>query len=79
MYELAEEQAVVGLIGAGLEHVEDRKVKKPGAVKFLKKVFTLECRNSEINAFIEKLTLRLRNAGVYALLVKGQGVAQCYE
>lgn len=79
LYELADEQAVVGLIGAGLEYVEDRKVKKPEAVKFLKKVFTLECRNSEINAFIEKLTLRLRSAGVYALLVKGQGVAQCYE
>ena len=31
LYELAEEQAIVGLIGAGLEHVEDRKVKKPEA------------------------------------------------
>lgn len=79
LYELAEEQAVVGLLGAGLEHVEDRKVTKPEAVRFLKKVFSLECKNSEINSFIEKLTLRLRSTGVYALLVKGQGVAQCYE
>lgn len=79
LFELAEEQAVVGLIGAGLEHVEDRKVTKPEAVRFLKNVFSLECRNLEINGFIEKLTGRLRSADVYALLVKGQGVAQCYE
>ncbi len=79
LYELAEEQAVVGLIGAGLEHVEDRKVTKPEAVRFLKKVFSLECRNSEINGFVEKLTQMLRSSGVYALLIKGQGVAQCYE
>lgn len=79
LYELAEEQAVVGLIGAGLEHVEDRKVTKSEAVKFLKKVFSLECRNSEMNSFIEKLTGWLSKAGVYALLVKGQGVAQYYE
>lgn len=79
LYELADEQAVIGLIAAGLEHVEDRKVTKPEAVQFLKKVFSLECRNSEINDFIERLVGWLRKAGIYALVVKGQGVAQCYE
>ena len=79
LYKLAEAQAVLGLVAAGLEHVEDRKVTKPEAVQFMKKVFWLEGRNVEMNGFIEKLTSRLRDIGVYALLVKGQGVAQCYE
>ena len=42
IYNWADEQAVIGLVAAGLEHVEDRKVTKPEAVQFLKKVFSLE-------------------------------------
>ena len=79
LYELADEQSVVGLIAAGLEHVVDRKVTKPEAVSFLKKVFSLESRNASMNAFIEKKVLEMRQHGIYALLVKGQGIAQCYE
>ena len=79
LYRLAEEQTVIGLVGAGLEHVEDRKVTKPEAIQFLKQVFALEGRNAEMNGFIEKLYGWLRSAGINALLVKGQGVAQCYE
>ena len=78
LYELADEQSVIGLLAAGLEHVEDRKVTKPEALKFLKKVFSLEGWNSEMNGFIEKLFRRLGKAGIHAVLVKGQGVAQCY-
>ena len=79
LYELADEQSVVGLLAAGLEHVGDRKVIKPEALPFLKKVFSLESRNTEMNAFIESLILKLRDAGIYSLLIKGQGVAQSYE
>ena len=79
LYELAEEQAVIGLVAAGLEHVEDRKQKKPEVIPFLSKVIYVENRNSEMNSFIEALIRRLRTEGIYALLVKGQGVAQCYE
>lgn len=79
LYELADEQSVVGLIAAGLEHVVDRKVTKPEAVSFLKKVFSLESRNASMNAFIEKKVLEMRRRGIYSLLVKGQGIAQCYE
>ena len=32
-----------------------------------------------MNEYIGKLVKRLRNAGIYSILVKGQGVAQCYE
>lgn len=79
LYDLAEEQSVVGLIAAGLEHVEDKKVTKQEALPFLKKVFGIEGRNDSMNAYIGCLINRLRNIGVYAILIKGQGVAQCYS
>ena len=79
VYKVADEQSVVGLIAAGLEHVEDRKVTKPEAVPFLKKVYSLESRNASMNSFIEKTLSEMSAHGIYALLVKGQGIAQCYE
>ena len=79
LYNLADEQSVVGLIAAGLEHVEDVKVVKKDALSFLKKVFGLEGRNASMNAFIERLVDKLRGEGIIAVLVKGQGIAQCYE
>ena len=78
LYELADEQSVVGLLSAGLEHVEDMKITKPKALPFLKKVFSLEGRNQAMNEFIGMTVQLLRDKGVYTLLVKGQGVAQCY-
>ena len=79
VYDLADGQSVVGLVAAGLEHVQDRKVTKPQALPFLKKVFGLESRNAEMNHFIADLFSKLREKGIYSLLVKGQGVGQCYE
>ncbi len=78
LYQLADEQSVIGLVAAGLEQVEDRKVTKPEALPFLKKVFSLEGRNSSMNKFIEELIGTMRKKGIYTLLVKGQGIAQCY-
>ena len=79
LYDLADEQSVVGLIAAGLEHVEDKRVVKKDALPFLKKVFSLEGRNTAMNAFIEQLIGQLRCKGITVFLVKGQGIAQCYE
>ncbi len=79
LYKLADEQSVVGLIGAGLEHISDMKVEKMQARPFLKKVFAIEQRNREMNASIGRLESRLHNAGVPFVLIKGQGIAQCYE
>ena len=39
----------------------------------------IEQQNKAMNAFIAGLIEKLRKADVYALLVKGQGVAQCYD
>ena len=79
LYELAEQQSVVGLIAAGLEHVEDRKVTKPEAVPFLKRVYMLEGRNEGIKRFIEGLYGQMTAAGIQSVLVKGQGIGRCYE
>lgn len=78
LYALADDQSVVGLVAAGLEHVEDRKIVKPEALPFLKKVFSVEGRNAAMNSFLEKKTIAMRQVGIYSLLVKGQGIAQCY-
>lgn len=79
LYELADEQSVVGLIAAGLEYAADTKVLKKDALPFLKRVFGLESRNTLMNEFIGDMVRRMREAGIFTLLVKGQGVAQCYS
>ena len=76
---LAEEQSVVGLVAAGLEHVVDLKLPKEEILQFVGSALQLEQRNAAMNLFIEKLIGTLRYADVYTLLVKGQGIAQCYE
>ena len=79
IYELAEKQSVVGLIAAGLEHVVDMRVTKQQAIPFMKTVFSLENRNAAMNAFIRELVNKMGEAGIKTLVVKGQGIAQCYE
>ena len=79
LYNLAEEQSVVGLIAAGLEHVEDMTLTKQQVMPFMKRIITLESRNVSMNGFIADIFAKLREAGILALLVKGQGIAQCYE
>ena len=76
VYRLASQQAVVGLAAAGLERV---KVPKNVALRFMSTVLSLEQRNSAMNTFIADLFQKMSGAGIKALLVKGQGIAQCYE
>ena len=79
VYTLAEEQTVVGLVAAGLEHVSDVKVPKEDALQFVGQTLQLEQQNQSMNSFISVLVDKMRKVGIYTLLVKGQGVAQCYE
>lgn len=79
VYRLASEQSVVGLIAAGFEHVKDVKIPQDIALTIAGEVLQLEQRNVAMNAFISELIEEMRNSDIYALLVKGQGVAQCYE
>ena len=76
---IAEEQSVVGLITAGLEQVTDVKVPQEILLQFIGSTLQIEQQNKAMNGFVAKLIGRLRKEDVYAILVKGQGIAQCYE
>ena len=78
IYKLAQEQSVQGLVLAGLEH-SDIKPPKELLLQWIGEVQMIEQRNKEMNAFINQLIGDLRKANIYTLIVKGQGVAQCYE
>lgn len=79
VYRLAEEQSVVGLVAAGLEHIFDEKVPQNVALTIAGDVLQLEQKNRCMNEFIASIVCQLRNNGIDTLLVKGQGIAQCYE
>ena len=76
---LAEEQSVVGLITAGLEKVPDVKIPKEVILQFVGSTLQIEKQNKAMNSFITDLIIKLRKEDVYTILVKGQGIAQCYE
>ena len=76
---LAEEQSVVGLIAAGLEHCSDVKVPQEVGLNMAGSVLLLEQRNTSMNAFVGKLYGEMQKMNMYSILVKGQGIAQCYE
>jgi len=79
VYRLAEEQSVIGLVASGLEHVIDVRIPKDVALSFAGVALQLEQRNTAMNEFVSWLIEKLRKDDVHALLVKGQGIAQCYE
>lgn len=79
VYSLAEEQSVLGIVAAGLEHVSDLKIAKENVLTFVGYTLQLEQRNQSMNAFISEIVEKLRKYGVYTILIKGQGIAQCYE
>ena len=84
---LAEEQSVVGLVTAGIEQLEGRGKMEDGrsgipkdiVLAFVGNALQIERRNTVMNGFVAELIGQLRSESIYGLLVKGQGVAQCYE
>lgn len=76
---LAEEQSVVGLMTAGLELVQDVKVPQEVLLQFIGSTLQIEQQNKALNGFVADLIGKLRKEDIYTLLVKGQGVAQCYD
>ena len=63
---------------AGLEYSD---VKPPQALllQLIGEVQMIEQRNKAMNQFVAELVEKMRAADIYAILVKGQGVALCYE
>lgn len=78
LFERAWEQSVTGLVAAGLEQVMDGKPTPEQTRHFRKEVLALETDNAEMNETLCWLMERLAEEQVQVVLVKGQGVAQCY-
>ena len=83
IYRLAEEQSVIGVVLAGIERLrnDDTNLSVPQKLllQWIGEVQMLEQQNKAMNKFIAGLIERLRKADIYSLLVKGQGIALCYE
>lgn len=76
---LAEEQSVMGLVAAGSAKQPIGILPLTEKLTLLGKCQLIEQRNEAMNRFIADLMTKLQEAGINAVLVKGQGVAQCYE
>lgn len=76
---LAEEQSVHGLVMAGIEHTRDARVPQEVTLQFIGQSLQIENHNQAMNQFVADIVDKMRNEGIYSLLVKGQGLAQCYE
>ena len=66
-------------MAAGLEFGVDVEVPQKDILTFVGSTLQLEQRNKAMNSFIEGLTSKLHQQDIDALIVKGQGIAQCYE
>lgn len=78
VYRLATEQSVVGVVLAGIEH-SNAKPPQELLLQWIGEVQMLEQQNKAMNGFVAEVMEKLRTAEVYSLLLKGQGIAQCYE
>jgi len=89
VYHLAQEQSLQGLVLQGIEWFKNHNdsdspkhtvnIPQVLLLQWIGEVQIIEQRNKEMNIFISELIKKLRNGDVYAILVKGQGVAQCYN
>lgn len=79
IYQLAQEQSVLGLVLAGLEQYKNLNVNQKLLLQWIGEVQMIEQRNKAMNQFVAELVQAMRKTGIYTLLVKGQGIAQCYE
>ena len=78
VYQLAGEQSVQGLALAGIEKTNTNRPPQELLLQWIGEVQMIEQQNKAMNGFEAKLIEKLREADVYAILVKGQGIAQCY-
>lgn len=83
VYQLAQEQSVQGLVLQGIDwfkvHDSGFTIPQVLLLEWIGEVQMIEQQNKEMNKFIASLVQKLQSVGIYSLLVKGQGGAQCYE
>lgn len=75
---LAEEQSVMGLMAAGVEKLTAFSIPLTEKLTLLGKCQLIEQRNIAMDSFVAELMQRLHESGIKAVLLKGQGIAQCY-
>lgn len=84
VYRLAQEQSVIGVALAGIErlknanHNDNFSISQELLLQWIGEVQMLEQQNKAMNQFVSKLIEKMRKAGIYTLLIKGQGIAHCY-
>lgn len=80
VYRIASEQSVLGIVLAGIDYLpNEQRPPKIELLQWIGEVQMLEQQNQAMNNFIGELVDKMCKEGIYALLVNGQGVAQCYE
>lgn len=83
VYRIASEQSVLGLVLAGLEQYKNLNANldfnQKLLLQWIGEVQLIEQRNKAMNVYIAELIEEMRSQGIYTLLVKGQGLAQCYN
>ena len=87
VYQLAQEQSVQGVVLQGIEMVQGSWLKVHGSplvpkillLQWIGEVQVIEKQNKDMNVFIADLIEKLRKYDIYTLLIKGQGIAQCYD
>lgn len=75
----ANEQSLSGIVAVGLEHVQDVRMAIEDMLPIMETSLSIQAANTGMDIFIAKLFADLKNEGINAVLVKGQGIAQCYE
>ena len=83
VYQLASEQSVIGVVLAGIERLKNANVSiglnQELLLQWIGDVQILEQQNKAMNLFINRMSDELNKKGIDAVLIKGQGIAQCYE
>lgn len=80
VYRQASEQAVLGLVLDGIDCLPyDQRPPKVLLQQWIGEILMLERQNKEMNYFISELVDKMQKDGIYAILVKGQGVALYYD
>lgn len=83
VYQLAQEQSIQGVVLRGIEELRAKglelSVPRVLLLQWIGEVRYVEQQNKDMNVFVAELFGQLREAGINAVLVKGQGIAQCYE
>lgn len=85
VYQLAEEQSVIGVVLQGIEWCKEHypafvaSLSQELLLQWIGEVQLIEQQNKAMNEFVSWLIEKLRKEDVYEILVKGQGIAQCYN